>query len=256
MTTTVQVLQEQLRHLRMTETANELPVLLRNAETMSWTYQELMQEVLMFELKRREEKNVEKRLKLARFPYHKTIDEFNIEEQESLSKRQLNQLRELNWLEQQYNIILLGPPGAGKTHIGIGLGVEAIHKGYKVAFSSMGELVHLLKTEEYIRKSQMQLKRIKESDLVIIDDLMYLAMDQREANLFFHLINHLYERSSIILTSNKGPEEWVELMGDQGITTAILDRLLHRVEVIQLNENDSYRLKHRFTIFEKESVQT
>jgi DNA replication protein DnaC len=84
---------------------------------------------------------------------------------------------------------------------------------------------------------------------------MYLAMDQREANLFFHLINHLYERSSIILTFNKGPEEWVELMGDQGITTAILDRLLHRVEVIQLNENDSYRLKYRFTIFEKESVQ-
>lgn len=255
MTTTVQVLQEQLRHLRMTETANELPVLLRNAETMSWTYQEFMQEILMFEVKRREEKNVEKRLKLAKFPYHKTLDEFNIEEQESLSKRQLNQLRELNWLEQQYNLILLGPPGAGKTHIGIGLGVEAIQKGYKVAFSSMGELVHLLKTEEYIRKSQMQLKRLKESDLVIIDDLMYLAMDQREANLFFHLINHLYERSSIILTSNKGPEEWVELMGDQGITTAILDRLLHRVEVIQLNENDSYRLKHRFTIFEKESVQ-
>ena len=154
----VQVLQEQLRHLRMTETANELPVLLRNAETKSWTYQEFMQEIFMFEVNRREEKNVEKRLKLARFPYHKTLDEFNIEEQESLSKRQLNQLRELNWLEQQYNIILLGPPGAGKTHIGIGLGVEAIQKGYKVAFSSMGELVHLLKTEEYIRKSQMQLK--------------------------------------------------------------------------------------------------
>jgi DNA replication protein DnaC len=255
MTTTVHILQEQLRHLRMTETANELPVLLRNAETMSWTYQEFMQEILKFEVKRREEKNVEKRLKLARFPYHKTLDEFNIEEQESLSKRQVSQLRELNWLEQQYNLILLGPPGAGKTHIGIGLGVEAIQKGYKVAFSSMGELVHLLKTEEYIRKSQMQLKRLKESDLVIIDDLMYLAMDQREANLFFHLINHLYERSSIILTSNKGPEEWVELMGDQGITTAILDRLLHRVEVIQLNENDSYRLKHRLTIFDKESVQ-
>jgi DNA replication protein DnaC len=255
MTTTVHILQEQLRHLRMTETASELPVLLSNAVTMSWTYQEFMQEILTFEVKRREEKNVEKRLKLARFPYYKTLDEFNIEEQESLSKRQISQLRELNWLDQQYNLILLGPPGAGKTHIGIGLGVEAIQKGYKVAFSSMGELVHLLKTEEYIRKSQMQLKRLKESDLVIIDDLMYLAMDQREANLFFHLINHLYERSSIILTSNKGPEEWVELMGDQGITTAILDRLLHRVEVIQLNENDSYRLKHRFTIFGGENVQ-
>jgi DNA replication protein DnaC len=255
MTGTVHILQEHFRHLRMMETANELPVLLRNAEKMSWTYQEFLQELLMYELKRRDEKNVEKRLKWAKFPYHKTLDEFHIKEQQSLNTRQLNQLRELNWLEQQYNLILLGPQGAGKTHISIGLGIEAIQKGYKVTFSTMGELVHLLKTEEYIRKSQVQLKKVKESDLVIIDDLMYMAIDQREANLFFHLINHLYERSSIILTSNKGPEEWGELMGDQGITMAILDRLLHRVEVIQLNENDSYRLKHRSTIFEKESVQ-
>jgi DNA replication protein DnaC len=255
MTKTVTVLQEDFRHLRMTETANELPMLLRNAEKMSWTYQEFLQELLMYELKRRDEKSVEKRLKWAKFPYLKTLDEFHIEEQQSLSTRQLKQLRELNWLEQQYNLILLGPQGAGKTHISVGLGIEAIQKGYRVSFSTMGELVHLLKTEEYIRKSQMQLKRIKESDLVIIDDLMYMAIDQREANLFFHLVNHLYERSSIILTSNKGPEQWGELMGDQGITMAILDRLLHRVEVIQLNENDSYRLKHRSTIFEKESVQ-
>ncbi|WP_277679107.1 IS21-like element helper ATPase IstB [Gracilibacillus dipsosauri] len=249
MMTTVQILQEQFRHLRMTETASELPKILRNAEKMSWTYQEFIQEILGYELKRRDEKNVEKRLKWAKFPYYKTLDEFNIEEQVSLSTRQLNQLRELNWLEQQYNIILLGPPGVGKTFLAIGLGIDAIQNGYKVAFSTMGELVQLLKTEEYIQKSKVQLKRLKESDLVIIDDLMYMAMDQRDANLFFHLINHLYERSSIILTSNKGPEQWVELMGDQGITTAILDRLLHRVEVIQLNENDSWRLRNRSTIF-------
>lgn len=249
-------LQDHFRHLRMAEVANELPILLRKAEQTSWTYQEFLQEILGFELKRREEKSVEKRLKSAKFPYHKTLDAFYIHEQQSLSARQLSQLRELNWLEQQYNLILLGPPGTGKTHIGIGLGLEAIYKGYKVTFYTMGELVHLLKTEEYIRKSQTQLKRLKESDLVIIDDLMYMAMDQREANLFFHLVNHLYERSSVILTSNKGPEQWSELMGDQGITTAILDRLLHRVEVIQLNNNDSYRLKHRITIFEEESVQS
>jgi DNA replication protein DnaC len=249
MTSTVQVLQEQLRHLRMTETANELPIILRETEKNSLTYQEFLQKLLMHELKRREEKNVEKRMKWAKFPYHKTLDEFNIEEQECLTLRQLNQLRELNWLEQQFNLILLGPPGSGKTHTSIGLGIEAIQKGYKVAFTTMGELVHLLKTEEFIQKSQIQIKRLKESDLVIIDDLMYMAMDQREANLFFHLINYLYERTSIILTSNKGPEQWVELMGDQGITTAILDRLLHRVEVIPLNENDSWRLKNRSTIF-------
>ncbi|MED4352015.1 IS21-like element helper ATPase IstB [Schinkia azotoformans] len=249
MTKTVQLIQEQFRQLRMTEVANELPILLRNSEKKSWTYQEFLQELLTYELKRREEKNVEKKLKWARFPYYKTLDEFIIEEQASLSSRQLNQLRELNWLDQQHNIILLGPPGAGKTFLAIGLGIDAIQKGYKVIFSTMGELVQLLKTEEYIQKSKVQLKRLREADLVIIDDLMYMAMDQREANLFFHLINHLYERSSIIITSNKGPEQWVELMGDQGITTAILDRLLHRVEVIQLNENDSWRLKHRSTIF-------
>ncbi|MDQ0342536.1 DNA replication protein DnaC [Lederbergia wuyishanensis] len=89
----------------------------------------------------------------------------------------------------------------------------------------MGELVPLLKSEEYLRKSQLQLRRIRGADLVIIDDLMYMAMDQNEANLFFHLVNHFYERSSIILTSNKGPEKWGELLVDQGITTAILDRL-------------------------------
>lgn len=255
MTQTVKELQEQFRHLRMTETANELPTLLRNAEMKSWTYQEFLHEILQYEQKRREQKNIEKRLRFAKFPYDKRLQEFNIDEQKSLSIRQLNQLKEFNWLEEQYNIIFLGPPGSGKTHLSIGLGIEAIHKGFKVAFSTMGELVQLLKTEEYIRKSQVQLKRIKESDLVIIDDLMYMAMDQREANLFFHLINHLYERSSIILTSNKGPEEWGELIGDHGITTAILDRLLHRVEVIQLNENDSWRLKHRKTIFNQKSVQ-
>ncbi|KON90675.1 ATP-binding protein [Sporosarcina globispora] len=255
MTGTVPTLQDYFRHLRMVETANELPALLRNAEKHSWTYLEFLEEILTYEMKRREEKNIEKRLKRAKFPYYKTLDEFKISEQQSLSLRQIQQLRELNWLEQQFNLILLGPPGVGKTHIAIGMGLEAIQKGFKVSFYTMGDLINLLKTQEYLRKSQLQLKTILQADLVIIDDLMYMAMDQREANMFFHLVNDLYERSSIILTSNKGPEQWGELMGDKGITTAILDRLLHRVEVIHLN-GESYRIKNRTTIFEAESVQT
>src|SRR5699024_217310 len=112
----------------------------------------------------------------------------------------------------------------------------------------------LLKTEDYLRKSQLQMKKIRGADLIIIDDLMYMAMDQNEANLFFHLVNHLYERSAVILTSNKGPEEWGELLGDQGITTAILDRLLHRSEVLHL-DGESHRIKHRKTLFQAKSVQ-
>ena len=238
----------------MSETANELPDFLRKAEAHSWTYQEFLHELLSYEEISREKKMVEKHLKWARFPYQKSLDEFDLHEQRSLSSRQLRQLQELSWLEQTFNLIFLGPPGVGKTHLAIGLGLAAIQNGQRVSFVSMGELIPLLKTEEYLRKSQIQLNRLRKADLVIIDDLMYMAMDQHEANLFFHLINHLYERSSIILTSNKGPEDWGDLLGDQGITTAILDRLLHRSEVIHLN-GESHRIKYRESVFQSESVQ-
>jgi len=100
-------------------------------------------------------------------------------------------------------LILLGTPGVGKTFLAIGLDIEAIQRSFHVYFVTMGELMQLLKTQEFAQMSQVQVKRLQATDLVIIDDLMYMAMDQREANLFFQLINHLYERSSIIFTSNK-----------------------------------------------------
>ncbi|QDP41569.1 IS21-like element helper ATPase IstB [Radiobacillus deserti] len=242
------VLQDLLRSLRLTEAANELPSFLKKAETSNMSYQSFLQEVMSYEQKRREDKVIERRMKWASFPFNKTLLDFTLKEQPSLSKRQFNQLIELNWIDQLYNLILLGPPGTGKTHLAVGLGIQAILEGYKVMFISMGDLIHVLKTEEITRKSQIRLKRLRDSNLVIIDDLMFMAMDQREANLFFHLINDLYNSASIVLTSNKGPSDWGELLGDPAITTAVLDRIVHRAEVVQLS-GESYRMKNRTSIF-------
>lgn len=241
-------LKQHMKTLRISEAAGILDDMLIEAEKQGFTYQEFLHKLVNYEVKRRDEKSTERRLKQAAFPEHKSLDEFNVSEQQSISEKQLKQLRELHWLEQAYNVILLGPPGVGKTFIATGLGLETVYRGYKASFITMDNLVHILKTQEITRKSKTKLKRITDSDLVVIDDLMFLAMDRHEGNLFFQLINKLYGQSSVIITSNKGPENWGELLGDPAIATAILDRLIHRSEVINLT-GDSYRMNHRETIF-------
>ena len=145
MTNGLEALQRALKQLRLSEISIELPLILREAEQQSWTYYELLDYLLNFELKKREEKNRIRRLKWAKFPYHKTLEDYNLGEQKSLSERQIRQLKEMNWLSQQYNLILLGPPGVGKTHLAVGVGLEAIEQGYQVMFLPMGELTTVLK---------------------------------------------------------------------------------------------------------------
>lgn len=246
---TIENLETMLRSLKMYHTAENIDKIIENTWENSLSNESFLKEVLKEEIKGREERKLEKRLKQAFFPEYKTLLEFELEEQRSISKKQMNQLRDLLWLEQGYNIIFLGPPGVGKTHLSIGIGIEAINQGYKVRFTTMADLIHLLKTQEISSVSRNKVKRITDSDLFIIDDLMFMAMERQEANLFFQLINKLYEQTSIIITSNKGPEEWGELIGDHAITTAILDRIVHKCEVINFFDEDSYRLKHRQNIF-------
>jgi len=252
-TNTLNNVKDMLKSIKLSHTAENLDEVIKTSESDELSYESFLKAILESELKNREQNRIEKWTKQAAFSEHVTLEEFDVSQQKTLSQKQINQLKELTWVEQGYNLISLGPPGVGKTHIGVGLGIQAIKNGYKAQFTQMNDLVHALKTQEILRSSKTKIKRIIASDLLIIDDLMFMAMEKHEANLFFQLINKLYGQTSIIITSNKGPEDWGELLGDPAITTAILDRLVHKCEVINFFDDDSHRLKHRQTIFDNES---
>lgn len=250
-------LQDKCRTLRLAESAKELPSLLRNAEAKGWTYHEFMHEFLSYEVTCREKKNTEKLMKWAEFPELLTFDDFRLEEQTAIGVKQLNVLKELTWIEDCFTLIMMGPTGVGKTHLSTALGVHAIEQGYQVSFISMDRLIYVLKTREYVAKSKARYKRIAKSDLIIIDDVMYMAYEPQEAHLFFQFIYELYDQSAFILTSNKGPSEWGKFLGDPTLTTAILDRLLHRSEILTFSEDqNSIRMKYRKALFTEQSVES
>lgn len=255
-TNTLNNVKDMLKSIKLSHTAENLEEVIKTSESDELSYESFLKAILESELKNREQNRIEKWTKQAAFSEYVTLEEFDVSQQKTLSKKQINQLKELTWVEQGYNLILLGPPGVGKTHIGVGMGIQAIKNGYKAQFTQMNDLVHVLKTQEILRSSRTKVKRIIASDLLIIDDLMFMAMEKHEANLFFQLINKLYGQTSIIITSNKGPEDWGDLLGDPAITTAILDRLIHKCEIINFFDDDSHRLKHRKTIFDGESSNT
>ncbi|GAF38149.1 MULTISPECIES: IS21-like element helper ATPase IstB [Lentilactobacillus] len=238
-----------MQELRLSATAKVISELIQTANTHEATYGDFLLSVLEHEQQARAEKARLRRLRWAALPYQRSLDEFDLTVQPALSRKQMNELRELNWIDQSYNLILLGPTGVGKTFLSIGLCVEAIEHGYSAIFLTMGELIKVLKTETISHQSQTRLKRLYKANLIVLDDLMFMALNKMEANLFFHFINKLYEQTSFIITSNKSPEQWGEVIGDEVITGAFLDRMIQKSQVIEL-VGESYRITHRQTIFD------
>ncbi|ANK61855.1 IS21-like element helper ATPase IstB [Loigolactobacillus backii] len=237
-----------MQELRLGATAEAISELIQTANTNEVTYGDFVLSVMKHEQQARFEKARLRHLKWATLPYQRSLNEFNLTVQPALNQKQMSELRTLNWVDQSYNLILLGPTGVGKTFLSIGLCVEAIDSGYNAIFITMGDLVRNLKTETVSRQSQMRLRRLYKADLIVLDDLMFMALDKQEANLFFHFINKLYEQTSFIITSNKSPDQWGETIGDEIITGAFLDRIIQKSQVIEL-VGEGYRVTHRQTIF-------
>ena len=245
---------EQIKHsaqtLNLTGLKSNTEQLIKNAEEKDSTYAEFLSHVLISELQFRMERAKNKRIKEAGFPYIRKLEDFDLSFQKSLTERQLKQLSELNWIEQMYNLMFFGPPGVGKTHLSIALAYKAASEGYKVVFTTMTTLIQTLRTAEISRTSKTKLNRIYHAQLLVIDEVGYLPIERTDANLFFQLVTDLYEQASIILTSNKGFEEWAEFLGDAALTTAVLDRLTYKCDMITL-DGKSYRLENHKSFLKK-----
>ena len=234
--------------LRLSALSTNFDQLVAEAEQNQLSYLELVKNLMESEMSYRKQKELERRTKRARLPMQYNLALYDHSSQNGLGKKQLNQLRELKWLEQNFNIVLMGPSGTGKTYIAAGLCFDAIDKGYLAYFKTMEELVKVLKMKDMTRTAAAEYNRIMKAHLLVIDDIMMFPVSKQDAVAFFNLINELHQRTSLIITTNKAPKQWAEVLQDKVLTTALLDRILYRCEIIKLQGN-SYRMQHRKTIF-------
>ena len=230
------------RALKMPRAREVASSLADTAREEGWDYLEFLGRVLSEEVASRETHGGENRVKAARFPQIKTLDDFDFTHQRSVSRQQISHLHQLDFLREAHNVIFLGPPGTGKTHLSIALGVQAARRGYRVAFATATEWVMRPSEAKRAGKLTDELEHLGRIPLLIVDEVGYIPFDPEAASLFFSLISSRYERRSLIVSSNKSFSAWAEIFGDAVAVAAMVDRLVHHAEVIGL-KGDSYRLK-------------